>query len=394
MSDQAESLPQPQAWRAVAALNAVSALAQIGQYGIAFVLYPLALQARGLPAWQIGAVSSAIWVGMLLGLVTAPRLVARFGYGAAVGTGLGLSSLALLMTPALPITAWALAAAICGVGLGWRWIGNETWLYGIVASASRGRIVGLHEALISIAAVAGPALIALLGVVDHAAFAAAAFFSAVAAAPLWWARGSRLPLPARRPRRPWTAARLRSTSRAFLSLGAVMAGVGGLIEGALLGLFPVYAAERGLDTAQTAWLLSIFGLGAMLLQLPLGWMADAYGLRRSAWLAALTVAACALILSVGRPGDVAFAVLMLLLGGALAGFLTLGLIAAAKTTDPAQLADEVSRVSIAFTGLSVLGPLLAGALASAAGGRSLMVFVCVAALVLSGLIGKLAAPRE
>ena len=104
MSSRTESLPQPQAWRAVAALNAVSALAQIGQYGIAFVLYPLAMQARGQPAWQIGAVSSAIWVGMLLGLFTAPRIVARFGHGVVVATGLGLSSLALLVTPAFSIS--------------------------------------------------------------------------------------------------------------------------------------------------------------------------------------------------------------------------------------------------------------------------------------------------
>lgn len=393
MNVRSESAPRAQGWRAIAALNAVSVLAQIGQYGIAFVLFPLAMQARGLPAWQIGAVSSAVWVGMLLGLVSAPRALARFGHAAVVCAGLALSSLALLMTPALPVAAWALTAAICGFGLGWRWIGNETWLYGIVASRSRGRIVGLHEALISIAGVAGPAIIALLGVAGGAAFAAAAFFSAVAGAPLWWARGSRLPWPARRPRRPWTAARRRSALRSFLSLGAVIAGVGGLIEGALLGLFPVYAAERGLDSAQTAWLLAIFGIGAMLLQLPLGWLADTRGLRPSAWLAALTVAACALILGTTQPGAAVFAALMLLLGGALAGFLTLGLVAAAKTADAAQLADEVSRVSIAFTGMSVLGPLLAGALASAAGGRSLMVFVCIAALALAGLIGRLPAAR-
>jgi MFS family permease len=100
---------------AIAVLDATSLLAQIGQYGIAFVLFPLALQARGVAAWQIGVVSSALWLGMLVGLLMAPSWVARHGHLATLLAGLadatGLRGLAL------GVTAATLAAALLSTAL-------------------------------------------------------------------------------------------------------------------------------------------------------------------------------------------------------------------------------------------------------------------------------------
>lgn len=377
--------PTPTRWRGIAALNASSAIAQVGQHGIAFILFPLALEAQGLPAWQIGVISSAVWLGMLLGLLVAPGVVARLGHGATVGTGLAASCLALVLTPMLPWQAWAATAALCGVGLGLRWIGLETWLYSVVPDQARGRIVGFHEALLGGAAVAGPALIAVLGA-NGRSFVAAAFFSAAAAMPLWWAREVRLPKAGRPPRNGWSRIDVTAALRKYASLGPAIAGLGGVIEGALVGLYPVYAASRGFETTQTAWLLTVFGVGAMLLQFPLGWMVDACGLRRAALLVALTTLAGTLV-APQLPIDLAaHAALMFVLGGAITGFLTLGLIAATQHRDAAHLTGEVGRVSIAYTGLSVTGPLVAGALASIAGAGSLMPFIGATAAVLAVIV--------
>jgi len=374
------------ALRGMVALNGVSALAQIGQYGIPFVLFPLALESRGVAAWRIGVVGSALWVGMLLGLLLAPGVVQRLGHRATVLAGLAASGSALLATPALPPLAWALTAGATGFGLGLRWIGLETWLYRVVPNEARGRLVGLHEALLGVAAVAGPALIALLGASADVCFVASAAFVAAAALPLPLAHAIRLapvPAPAREPR---SAAAKLAALRHFLSLGALIAGLGGVIEGAWLAVFPVYAAARGLAPAQTAGLLTLFGIGAMLLQFPLGWLADAAGLRKAALLAAAVTLLGALATGLAQPGGHALAALMLVLGGTINAFLTLGLIAATQSADPARLTGEVSRVSITYTGLSTLGPLAAGALASSFGPASLMAFTVALAAALIGCI--------
>lgn len=371
-----------QRWRGVVALNLVSTFSQIGQYGIGFSLYPLALEAQGLPAWQIGAISSALWVGMLLGLLMAPAAVRRLHHSRTVLLGVVLSAVALMVTPALPVFWWAAPAAVCGFGMGFRWIGNETWLFGIMPTEGRGRIVGFHETLIAIAAVAGPALIAVLGATGWPSFLAGGLLSLAAAIPLQAARSVELaedavPAPALRPGRSWLTLLKR-----FLTLGAILAGIGGITEGAILGVFPVYARERGFDSSEAAWLLSVFGMGSLLLQFLLGWMVDTWGMKVAAALAALVTATCALAASVASPAGHEFAVLMFLMGGGITGFLTLGLIAATEHANPARLAEDVSRVSIVFTLLSAVGPVVVGALASLAGGTMLMVFACATSVIL------------
>jgi hypothetical protein len=61
-------------------------------------------------------------------------------------------------------------------------------------------------------------------------------------------------------------------------LGLVTIAVGGIGDGALYGLFPLFADGRGLTSAQTTTMLACFGIGGMVLQYPVGWLADRFGL--------------------------------------------------------------------------------------------------------------------
>jgi MFS family permease len=367
-------------WRVITALNGVSALAQIGQYGIAFVLFPLALESHAASAFHIALVSSALWVGNLAGLALAPRLIPRCGYRLTVLLGLTISSAALLVTPVVPEKSWALWAALSGLGYGLRWIGNETWLFGISPAEAQGKIVGFHESLLAVAAVIGPALIAVTAEREVLSFIAAAAFTMSAAIPLWMAGRSELSAPAlnstsaQRPRG-------RVTLLAFLTLAPFIAGIGGLIEGGTISLFPVFASEIGLDTRQSAWTLSIFGLGAMLLQFPLGWLADSRGIKVALVCASIVAALCAGTLMAFPSPGLPFNALMFVLGGAMTGFLTLGIVAATRANDAGALATEISRVSMSFTTLSAIGPLLAGGAVTIFGARAVMAFAAIGAML-------------
>jgi len=370
----------------IAALNGSSVLAQIGQYGIAFVLFPIALQTRGVAAWEIGVASSALWLGMLLGLVAAPALVARRGHLATLLAGLAASSLALGLTPWLATSCWVLTAFATGFGLGLRWIGLETWLYAVAPSHARGRIVGLHEALLGSASVLGPVTIAWFGAASPVPFVTAALFTAGALLPLAGA----LPIRLRRvPFERGPAPRridLRAGLARWRSVGVATAGLGGMMEAAFLALFPLYAATHGIAPAQVAWLLTVFGVGAMVLQYPIGWLADASGLRGAALLVTVVVLVGALVSDALLAWPASFAVAIFALGGAMSGFLTLGLTFATEARAEADLDAEVSRVSLSYTALAGLGPLVASALVTAAGVGMLMVFLGVAAVGLIAIL--------
>ncbi|HEX7911400.1 MAG TPA: MFS transporter, partial [Paraburkholderia sp.] len=175
----------PVRWRAIAALTAVSALAQVGQFGIGFMVLPVWLADKGLDAPRAGLFSAAQWTGMLAGLLITPWLMARIGAKRTVSLGLAATLVAFATLSALSWPLWLVPGLLTGFGIGLRWIANETWLYSLVPAQSSGRVVGVHEALIATAGVAGPALAAWCAVDGHITFMAGAAFTFAAALPLW-----------------------------------------------------------------------------------------------------------------------------------------------------------------------------------------------------------------
>ncbi len=355
--------PQPSrhvasARRTVVALNAASALAQLGQYGIGFVVLPVWLAARGMAPFALGVLGALQWFGMLAGIRAAPRLVARVGprRGVVAGMALGMAGFALL---ALRWRwNWVPAGALIGLGLGLRWIALEPWLYALVAPHRRGRVVGVHETLIALAPIAGPAAAAALGMGRGALLALGLGASAAALAPLALAAVAP-PQVADEP--------LHASDARALRLALLIVIGGGFVEGAFTALVPALGSAWRLAPAGVAALLAVYGVGALLLQFPLGWFADRHGARRAALLAALASLACCVALGAGSTGLHA---LMFVLGGTLNGFLTLGLVAAlsAPGVPPTR---AVGLVSVGFTAAAGIGPIVLGGVLQQRGAAAL-----------------------
>ncbi|MFM0045175.1 MFS transporter [Paraburkholderia sediminicola] len=362
----------PVRWPAIAALTAVSALSQIGQFGIGFMVLPVWLAHHGLDAPRAGLFSASQWTGMLAGLLIAPWLVDRIGAKRAVSLGLAATIVAFATMNALWWPLWLVPGLLTGFGIGLRWIANETWLYRLVPAESSGRVVGVHEALIATAGVIGPALAVWCAVDGRITFTAGAAFTFTAALPLWLTASDDAQ-PAVKPARSVRKSRTVKSAPigTLVSLGMVVVAAGGIGDGALYGLFPLFADAHGLNTTQTATLLTLFGVGGMLLQFPVGWFADRAGL-------AATVIVCAALSTVAICGF-AFAApaswladaSALLLGGMNSAYITLGMVAAA-CSDKAALTRNMRLVSLTFTASSIVGPLIAGFAMKARGSDMLM----------------------
>jgi len=353
-------------WPAIAALTAVSTFAQIGQFGIGFMVLPVLLTHQGLDASRAGLFAAAQWAGMFIGLLVTPHLITRFGSKLTVSAGLAASLVAYASLNAPTRPASLVPGMLLGLGVGLRWIANETWLYSLVPADKTGRVVGVHEALIASAGVLAPALAAYGGVSATLVCAAGPAFTLAAAIPLWLTRSS----PRRHVFEP-TPKQIRPALAPVMYLGLVTIAVGGIGDGALYGLFPLFAGSRSLTPAQTATMLACFGAGGMALQFPVGWLADRVGLAATVMLCATTATASIIAFALAPPLSAAYVIAALVLGGMNSAYITLGMFAAASS-DRLAIARNMRLLSLAFTACSVAGPLFAGPAMKALGNDLLM----------------------
>jgi MFS family permease len=368
-------------WRTITALNAVSTLSQIGQFGIGFVVLPLWLSQQGLNAGQLGAFASSEWIGMLAGLAIAPRLNVRFGHSSVIAIGL-ITTIAAFAS--IPDSAWLVripAAALIGLGLGLRWIGLEPWLYRIAPSHARGRLVGFHETLIGLAPIIAPMCTDWVGIAGRAPFILGIGFTGSALLPLVFARPGKEVLTDE----PANIPKVMNLARGkIIKLGVIVAVIGGITDAAFAGLFPIFGAGRHFSAEQMVTLLYIFGLGGLLLQYLVGWLADQRGLVFTTLVCAtstvlITMVACMPL------GFIEFSITIFALGGFITAYLTLAIIAATHVGH-GDLSVNVRRVSMIYTTSSIFGPLIAGAAMKTVSSEALIWQVGMLSLALCGYI--------
>lgn len=384
-----ENISNKQRTASMVALHIVSMLVQIGQFSLGTMLLPIALEAKKVSPAIIGFTSAAFWLGMLGGLLVVAYFTQKTGYRNTVVIGLLVSIASFIMLPLVDWHWWVLLSAIIGFGTGLRWIASETWLYQLAPAKARGKVVGIQETLIGLAAIVGPLIIVALGASKPSAFWAAAAIIAIGIPPLLIA--STLPAV---DKASSTKHQQSSTSFKFspagiflfLGYGGLIAGIGGWIEGSLVALLPVYNTDIGLNSGDTAWLLTILGTGAMLCQLPIGWLADTKGVTWTAKRCAAVGLAGIIIAMVLGTHFFALGIALFLLGGISGGLLTLGIVWATQHSTGAALTSNMQQVSIAYTLLSAAGPLVAGFVVSCSNSTSLfwqqLILILVLILIL------------
>jgi MFS family permease len=314
---------------------------------------------------------------MLLGLLATGQLTRILGYRITVIIGLFISALSFALMPLIDWQWWQIPAATIGFGLGLRWIANETWLYRLAPAHTRGRIIGIHETLISVAAILAPLIIVGVGAIKPTAFWIATIIIVVAILPLFIAAT----LPASENSNTSDSSKVLSSfnlgknlkhSVAFLmGFGAIIAGLGGWMEGSILAFLPVYCADIGLASSDVAWLLTIFGVGAITFQFAIGWLADNKGVLWTAKLCTLAAFLAILVSILFGKDFLSIAISMFILGGVGGGLLTLGIFWATLNDSGDNLSNRVRQVSIIYTILSATGPFVAGFIVSHTSSASL-----------------------
>jgi MFS family permease len=334
-----------------------AACAAIGlQAGIGMPLVPLALEQQGYDKLTIGLVSACWAIGMLLFGTRIPALAARLG---AVPAIVGSVVIGAVLSCAYTVTsgpvAWGILTFLHGVIGGVPWIVSEIWMNVVVDEKRRGRVMGIYGAMVALGMALGPLVLQVVGVYGPVPFLTGAALSLLVAAPL---------LPYWR-----TAPRIRVDDSSGFGTVVLLAPLAmfaafscGLGEQVAFSFLPVYAVGAGVSAETGSLWLSAFVIGNIVLQWPIGWMAD--HLDRRLVLAGCSLASAVLVIGLALiPAQwVGTIGVVMLWGGVSFSIYPVGLALLGQRFR----GGDMARANTAFSLLYIVGGLLGRPLTGAA----------------------------
>lgn len=339
-------------------LSIAAAIACIVSVGIGLSLsIPLlsfALDAKGASRTVIGLNTAMGGVATILCAPFISGWARTFGVravlGVAIATGV-VSLLAFLVVE--PLWAWFPLRFVFGAALAVLFVLSEYWINAAAPEARRGLVLGIYATALSLGFAIGPQILTLVGTQGLAPFLAGSAIFALAALPVLLARGIA----------PVIEGKPSSGILTFLwaaPAGTLAALVFGASETGAIALLPLYGTAIGLDTMGAVSLVSIFVIGNVLFQIPIGMIADRID-RRWVLLFCASVGAAGMaamaFLPLGLHGLMA---LLFVWGGIVAGLYTVGLAHLGSRFRGADLAQANAAFVVMYSIGLIVGPPMAG----------------------------------
>lgn len=338
--------------------SVIAAAAVFGlTYGLSAPLIALDLSRRGLGETAIGLNAAMYALGVLAIAVLLPELARRFGSRALLAAGLALVALLL---PAFPLSPWLLLWFPLRFGIGLAseavFVTSEAWVNQLSDEASRARSVAIYTAALSAGFALGPSIVSWMGSEGQLAYAVGGALSLGALAIVLRFAGAapRFEEEAARPGGRLALMRLAPVAMAATALNAAL-------ETAGLSFLPLYAIRLGWSESAATLLITTLMVGAIALQLPIGWLGDRVDRRRLLVALAALSAAGALLwpLLLGHPW-IAYPVVFVW-GGLFVGIYTLATTIVGSRFSGPDLTAIYAVLSLAWGLGALVGPALTGA---------------------------------
>ena len=322
-------------------------------YGLSAPLIALDLAARGYGEVTIGLNAAMHAVGVLLVTPLLPPLVTRFGHRAPAIAALVMSAALLASFPLVALTLlWFPLRLGLGAAAEILFVLTETWANELSREPWRGRVMAAYTAALSLGFAGGPAILAAVGS-GEAAYRVGAGLALLACLPLCWPHLRTPERTEERPQSPWRYLALTPVAiAATLHTAAV--------ETAGLSFMPLYAANMGWSETAGMHLITTLMVGAIVLQLPIGWLADRLPARGLALVLALLSAAGAWAAPAMFAQPWLAFVAVFIWGGVFVGIYTVMLVLVGSRFKGADLIGIYAAMGLAWGTGALLGPTLAG----------------------------------
>ena len=341
-------------------------------HGLQTTLLPLAADRFYFSDFEIGAMSSAYFIGMVLGCLGAPLVIMRAGHIRAFAALVSMMSAAAILHPVFvdPI-AWFLIRIVSGFCLAGFYMIVESWLNETATNENRGTIMSVYIVILFGALMLGQVSTAAMSIASFIPFVLASVSVSLAVMPVSLTTSAQ---PA-----PITLVRFRPI-QLYKNSPAAFVGVFfiGISQGALLTLTPLYGTQIGLTTNQSAFYAAAIIGGGLLAQWPVGRFSDRMDRRIVLVLLGLATAVSAAAITFFSPTVFVVATATAVFIGMFSQ--PLYAIAVAHAFDHAAPEDfvETSSGMLLFFGMgSIVGPLAASMLMGQIGPSGLYVMVII-----------------
>lgn len=348
-------------WSLVAAI-ATTAFAAAA-FGVQMPLVTLTLDDWGLSEAEIGMFTLAASLSTLAATPLVPVLLGRISVRMALAAACVAMALSYLALDAVrSLEAWFVIRLVMGAALTVMFVSGEAWILERKPENGGGVVLGIYASTLAGAIALGGFIVGILGHRGQDVIWAAAALALLAILPLLLP-GRGLTAPEGDAARPSALmSRLRAAPVIMLAPFAM-----GALETAAYTLLPVYARRIGFDDQIAAYTIAACGLGNLLLQPFVGWVADRLGARTTLLLCAFAGAALPFGIAAANGTEAGLLGLIFVYSGLVTGLYTIGLLAlSARFTGP-ELAAANAAYALAYGLGAVLGPAVAGAAFSGGG---------------------------
>lgn len=372
----------PPQWRDLALVMVTATLVGM-TISLAVPLLSLVLERHGVPPFAIGLNTAASGLGIFLIAPFIRRLVVRLGPVDCIRWALLTTAGCMLAFPLwVDLGFWFVVRLVFGSAAALMFVLSEAAVNALAPEHLRGRVLGIYATLFSLGFAGGPLVLVVAGSEGLAPFllASALFASGLLPASLLRPVEHRL-----MPEGQGDGHRLIDTWRVA---PVAMAGVGAyaLLESAQFALLPVYALSSGMSERTAAALVSVWLSGNILLQYPLGWLADRHHRIRVMALCATIAAVGQLLVPLVVQTPLLLWPLLILLGGTMGGLYTLSLVLIGQRFHGADLTSANTAFVMTFQLGAIVGPPYAGAVMGAAGSASFPLALVLPLVLLGTLL--------
>ncbi len=332
---------------------------------------------EGFSPFAMSIVMSAYFVGFLGGSRMTPTMIRRVGH-VRVFAALGsfISAVLILYPTWTDPWAWTFMRVIIGFCFSGVYVTAESWLNNSADNQNRGKALSLYMIMQMLGIIIAQALLLVADPGGYVLFVIISVLVSVSFAPILL---SVSPTPAFEATKPKTLREIMEIS----PLGCVGMFLLGGVFSAQFGMSAVYGTQVGLTLGQISLFVSMFYIGATLIQYPLGWLSDRMDRRQ---LIMIVAAVCAVGAFIGMASGGQYTLLLVsafLIGGLSNPLYSL---LVAYTNDFIELEDmaSVSGGLVFINGLGAIsGPVITGWLMSTFGAGAYFLLIATLLVILA-----------
>ncbi|MFM9844687.1 MAG: MFS transporter [Dongiaceae bacterium] len=347
-------------------------------HGALFALIGVRLAGAGISSTVIGLVMSAYFFGLLLGSLSADRIITRVGHIRAFAVFAATAAIAVLLLALWDsLLLWIGLRAAAGYCMAGLYMTMESWLNHRAANEIRGRCFAVYAVISGAAVAGGPLLLNLGDPRDFELFSLTAILFVAALLPVALTRTgnpeitrhTRLSLP-----------RLFAIS----PLGVAGCMTAGLVNSSFYGMGAVYGQAVGLKPGAVSLFMTVTLVGGLLAQFPVGAFSDRMDRRRLMLILTLTAAAIAGVMAVSGVGALLpLAALGFLMDAAAHPLYGLSVAQTNDYVERHQFVPAAGGLLLAYGIGASLGPIVSSQVMEAMGPRGLFAFIMAALLLIA-----------